>query len=1065
MASLRERFRWGIRQPGYLGVLAAFLVAAQGHSVAEEAVSQAISFNRDIRPILSENCFLCHGPDEENRSAGLRLDDRDAAIADNDGVRAIIPGNADQSELIHRIETTDPDDRMPPPDSERSLTAEQRKILRAWIDAGAPYERHWAFEPIRRPELPAIDSEDDALRNPIDHFILARLAKLGIGFSPEATPEKLARRVAFDLTGLPPTLEELDAFLADRSPDRFERYIDRLLERESYGERMASEWLDVARYSDTYGYQVDRDRFVWPWRDWVVEAFNGNLPYNEFITWQLAGDLLPEASDRQILATAFNRLHPQKVEGGSVPEEFRIEYVADRTQTVATAFMGLTLECARCHDHKYDPLKQEEYYQLTSFFANIDEAGLYSYFTDSVPTPTMHLATEKQKQTLVDAKEKLSALERAYAESRQSASEAPFDAWLTGRQADESGVQPGVGFFNFETFEDGKIPNLQDSEKPATSSASNQLVEGREGRGLALTGDDEVDLKVGNFKRSQPFSFGLWLKTPELFERTVVFHRSRAWTDAGSRGYQLLLEDGKPSFSLIHFWPGNAIRVRSQEPLPVGEFVHLGITYDGSSRADGVQLFLNGEAMDTESVQDLLTKNITGGGHDQIAIGARFRDIGFKAGVVDEFHVFDRELSSLEVRAIYHDGALATALQTPANELSEAQRAGLRDYYLAQVNPEVAEARAALKKQRDRVCQLEDGMKEIMVMKERSEPRTSYLLTRGGYENRAKPVANETPAALPAFPESAPRNRLGLAAWLTDPDHPLTARVVVNRYWQMIFGRGLVATPEDFGSQGKVPSHPKLLDWLAADFVANGWNVKRLLRQMVTSTTYRQSSATSPEMLELDPENLFLGRAPRYRLAAEMIRDNALATSGLLVRKVGGAPVKPYEVAMSFKPSKVDKGDGLYRRSLYTYWKRTGPAPVMMALDASKRDVCSVKRETTATPLQSFVFMNDPQFVEAARHLADRLMQSGSPSDAIAPQLEKLFRILTSRYPGPAEKEVLRQLYDEQYAYFEKDPERVKAFLSTGASEIDEQDQQSQLAALAVVASAVLSHDECIMKR
>ena len=489
-----------------------------------------LSFNKDIRPILSENCFLCHGPDGESRSAGLRLDQREAALAGEDGEAAIVAGDPDASELIRRIETSDPDDQMPPPDSERSLSPEQKRLLREWIAEGAPYQRHWAFEPIVRPEVPEIDAGDQS-RNPIDRFVQRKLTAAGLEFSPETSAEKLIRRLSFDLTGLPPSLEEIDDFLADDPAGRVERLVDRLLQRESYGERMASEWLDVARYSDTYGFQVDRDRFVWPWRDWVIEAFNQNLPYDEFITWQLAGDLLPNPTREQILATTFNRLHPQKVEGGSVPEEFRIEYVADRTQTFSTAFMGLTFECARCHDHKYDPLKQKEYYQLTSFFANIDEAGLYSYFTDSIPTPTMVLGPEEKLDELESAKQSLRSVEEAHAASVKK-SDALFGRWMSEPSTKSGAVtmEQGIGYFDFSAFEDGKLSNQHDSEKPATSGSGNRLVEGKIGMGLELSGDDEVDLKIGNFTRADPFSFSLWVKVPTLFERSVIFHRSRAWT-------------------------------------------------------------------------------------------------------------------------------------------------------------------------------------------------------------------------------------------------------------------------------------------------------------------------------------------------------------------------------------------------------------------------------------------------------------------------------------------------------------------------------------------------------
>ncbi|MDA7866698.1 DUF1549 domain-containing protein [Verrucomicrobia bacterium] len=865
----------------------AFLAALISPGLLMGAVS--ISFNQDIRPILSENCFLCHGPDDESRSAGLRLDQPEGASAVRDGIAAIVKGDPERSELIRRIETEDPDDQMPPTDSERHLSPEQKATLRAWIAAGAPYERHWAFEPITKPEVPMTPGYTQS-RNPIDHFIQRKLVDEGLEFSPETSPEKLIRRLTFDLTGLPPTLEEIDELLNDSQAGRFGRLVDRLLQRESFGERMASEWLDVARYSDTYGYQVDRDRFVWPWRDWVIGAFNSNLPYDEFIEWQLAGDLIPGASREQILATTFNRLHPQKVEGGSVPEEFRIEYVADRTQTFSTAFMGLTFECARCHDHKYDPLKQKEYYQLTSFFANIDEAGLYSYFTDSVPTPTLVIGPKDKEEDLSKRRSELAAAEKAL-DSITAEASSGFETWLSEESGEsEQAAIKGLALFDFESFEEGKIPNLLNQEVPGTSNAGNRHVAGKKGMGLQLSGDDQVELKVGNFSRDQPFSLSLWLKVPELFERTVVFHRSRAWTDAGSRGYQLLLEDGKPSFSLIHFWPGNAIRVKTEKALPLNEFVHLTISYDGSSRAAGLRIFVDGQKSNLVIVQDQLTKNITGGGQDTIAIGARFRDVGFKKGVVDEFHVYDVELSEIESKSLYENGNLGAVAVKGGSGLSTDDKRLLKEHYLFRYRPDVLKLRGQLQSARKAVAGLENGMQEIMVMKEQPRPRTSFVLNRGAYDARGEKVKRETPSILPEFDEDLARNRLGLAKWLTNDEHPLTARVAVNRYWQMVFGQGLVRTPEDFGSQGQPPTHPELLDWLAADFIENGWDVKRLLKVMVSSNTYRQSSRISSELLASDPENRWLARGARYRLPAEMIRDNALQTSGLLVSRIGGPP-------------------------------------------------------------------------------------------------------------------------------------------------------------------------------
>ncbi len=857
----------------------------------------------------------------------------------------------------------------------------------------------------------------------------------------------MIRRVTFDLTGLPPTLEEIDDFVSDESPAAYEHLLDRLLARDEFGERMASDWLDAARYSDTYGYQVDRDRFVWPWRDWVIRALNANMPYDQFITEQLAGDLVPDATTDQILATTFNRLHPQKVEGGSVPEEFRIEYVADRTQTVATAIMGLTYECCRCHNHKYDPISQSEYYQLSAFFDNIDEAGLYSYFTPTaVPTPTLPLPTQAQEAALREYCDAVTQQETAYRKTLLSRVETAT-AWIEQKSNLEK-----------DDFFAKPIKSLEFDESPP---GNNTLVDGIVGKAFRLTGDDAVDTDVGNFSRSQPFSVSIWIRTPDRKQRAVVFHRSRAWTDAASRGYQLLIEDGKLSWSLIHFWPGNAIRIRTEDAIPVEQWLHVVVSSDGSSRADGLRIYLNGQRAKTETIRDSLTKQITGGGGDTIAIGERFRDNGFKNGLIDRFRVFDSELSELEVKR------LATPNETIEQLDDLANHAQLIDHYLRRHDETVAAQREKLKQARLGKCKVQDAMQEIMVMRELPTRRPSHLLVRGAYDHHGSEVYPGTPAAFMPFPEDSPRNRLGLAKWLCDPHHPLTSRVAVNRLWQICFGSGLVRTPEDFGSQGEPPTHPELLDWMAVDFVESGWNQKRLLKQIMMSATYRQSSThPDPKVKESDPTNRSLAWFPSYRLSAEMLRDNALAVSGRLVSKIGGPPVKPYELEASFKPSQRDQGEGLYRRSIYTYWKRTGPAPAMMTLDAAKRDVCRVQRERTSSPLQAFVLLNGPQYVEAARGLAERLTrQHGDNKEAAERSIQDAFRVLTSRHASAQELDVLSELYADQLEYFSGDKKSTTAFLDIGDAAPDESFDAPPLAALTVVVGTLMNFDQSMTKR
>ncbi len=1008
-----------------------------------------LEFNRDIRPILSDKCFKCHGPDAKNQKSDFRVDSFANATKDLGDYAGVVPGDLKKSEIHWRLHSTDPDDMMPPADAKMALTKKEIATIDQWIEEGAQYQEHWSFIPV--PEIvPAPETKTTWGYNEIDDFILARLEKEEFSPSPEASREKWLRRVTFDLTGLPPTLEEIDNFLADESTRAYKSVVERLFATDAYAERMTTEWMDVARYSDSYGFQVDRDRFVWPWRDWVIRKFRENQPYDQFIIEQVAGDLLPNATRDQVLATTFSRLHAQKVEGGSVPEEFRIEYVSDRLHTYGTAFLGLTMECCRCHDHKYDPLATKEYYEMSAFFANIDESGLYSFFTPSIPTPTLWLPEGSQEEDLKKLETEIQAAQKKLEVIGNSA-QADFDKWLTSAKPDQ--LKPGhaLASFSFDNPEKGgKYPNLAGKTKPASTNGNNKEVTGKKGKGIHLTGDDALTLPVGNFSRDEAFSVSLWLNTPNKKNRAVIFSRSKAWTDAASRGYELLLEKGKLSAALIHFYPGNAIRILAREELPVKSWQHVTMTYDGSSKAAGLSLYVNGKRIETETVRDKLTREITGGGSDTIVFGQRMRDNGFKNGLVDELHVFERSLSPAEVAALHSDKEIAAKDSLP--------------YFLNTAHKPWQDQNSALIALRKKRSALVKKIKEIMVMAKKKEPRQSYLLERGSYATRGEPVTPGVPAALPEFPEGQSRDRLGLAKWTASPDNPLTARVAVNRYWQMLFGNGLVETPEDFGSQGRLPTHPDLLNWLTREFLKSGWDVQHLLTQMVLSATYRQTSVlTSGEIAERDPENKLLSRFPSNRLTAEMIRDNALAVSGLLVNKVGGASVKPYEVSVSFKPSKPSTGEGLYRRSLYTYWKQTAPAPMMTTLDASKRDVCRVRREKTDSPLQGLVLLNSPQFIEAARVYAGNLVsRHGDNSDAI---IEEAFRALTSRKPDDQEWPILRKLLSEQRQIFSDKPEEVKALLSNGDKPTDENQHTPDLAAATILVSSLMNFDECITKR
>lgn len=1052
-----QRFR-ASAQAGARGILWAAVLALAGLAWAGERVD----FNSQVRPLLSDRCFTCHGPDEASRKARLRLDLPEGALATNRAGKPIIkPGDPDASELVRRIFASDPEDRMPPPESKLALSADERAVLRRWVAEGAEYQDHWAFRHVQPVAVPPAGA--GWARNEIDAFIAERLRREGWPPAPEASRETLIRRVSLDLTGLPPSPAEVDEFLADRRPDAYERLVDHLLASPHYGEWMAVEWMDLARFADTFGYQADVDMDLSPWRDWVIGALNRNLPWDEFLTWQLAGDLLPNPNREQILATAFNRLHRQTNEGGSIEEEFRAEYVADRVHTFGTAMLGLTLECARCHDHKYDPISQRDYYRLAAFFNSIDESGLYSHFTRATPTPVLLLWPEGHEERHAELQRQIAETE-ARLRARREASPAP-----EAPPAEAAPVTPPrpVVALSFETISDQHTPDAAGTNVVELHDGP-VLVDGVVGRAMQFDGDNFAVVKgAGVFRRTDPFSFSLWLRPAEAQARAVVFHGSRAWTDSGSRGYELVLDHGRPWFALIHFWPGNALAVRARDPLPLHEWTHLAVTYDGSSRAAGVRLYRNGREMPTEVVRDHLYKDIrylgvwgdSDVGNVWLTLAGRFRDSGFKGGQLDEFQVFDTELTAAEVAHLAAAGKPAPAPDAATLAVHRRVRADAVYQRL------LSELRSLREAEDDLVT----PVREIMVMRELPEPRPTYVLRRGAYDAPGERVERGTPERVFAFPPEWPRNRLGLARWVTDPRHPLTARVAVNRIWKLHFGRGLVATSWDFGAQGQLPSHPELLDWLAKRFVDSGWDRKALHRLIVLSATYRQSSSAAPELLARDPDNRLLARGPKHRLAAEQIRDSALAISGLLNRRLGGPSVKPYQPAGVWEESGTgktytqDTGDKLYRRSLYTFWRRTAPPPSMLTFDATSRESCTAKRELTTTPLQALVLLNDPQFLEAARVLGGRLFaQHPGDCDAL---IREAFRRVVCREPDPRECEILRRLYEEQAGHFRHHPGAAEQYLAIGEHPRTTALPAPDVAAAAVLVSALMNHDEFVMKR
>ncbi|MBM3823911.1 MAG: DUF1553 domain-containing protein [Verrucomicrobia bacterium] len=1033
----------------------------------------AVDYGRDVQPILADNCYQCHGPDENARKAKLRLDTQEGALTPQEGKSAIVAGNPAASALVARITSKDPEERMPPAESHRKLTPAQIELLTRWVGEGAPWGKHWAFETPRSPGVPRTKMRNWA-RHDIDRFILARLEAERMQPSREADRALWLRRVSLDLTGLPPTIEELDTFLADRTARAHEKVVDRLLNSPAFGERMAVEWLDTARYADTHGFQMDRYRPAWPYRDWVIEAFNSNLPMDQFIQWQLAGDLLPNPTRSQRLATAFNRLHLQNEEGGIVEEEFRTSHVVDRVNTLGTAFLGLTLDCARCHDHKYDPISQKDFYRLFAFFNNIDEFGQTSYFTDSTPVPAMLLTDPATDQSLAHMKAKVRQLESQQARLVEQARPA-FEAWL--KTWSETEPKPALDIpglrssFSFEEWKDQKSPNSVEAGKPAEGRDDPKPVEGFQGRGVELTGDNGMAFRgSGAFSRHDPFTLALALRPNELAPRQVVLHRSMAANDAGSRGYEILLEAGRVAVGLHHMWPGNSLKVVSETSLPVRQWTHLTVTYDGSSQAKGLKLYLDGRPVRVEIVRDGLTKDMTyERGDPDLQVGFRFRDNGFKDGRFDELRIFHRALTEAEVAQVAGVGSLSETLARAAKGDPEGRERGLA-FFTATRFPPARNFEESLRHLRREHGSRIQSIPEMMVMREMEHPRVTRILKRGAYDAPAEAVTAGTPEKFPDMASDWPRNRLGLAKWLTSESQPLTARVWVNRAWQLMFGTGLVESSDNFGTQGSRPTHPELLDWLAVRFRQQGWNWKGLLKEIALSSTYRQSSSASAELRSRDPANALLARGPSQRLTAEMLRDQALAVSGLLTVKLGGPSVKPYqpeglweEKAMGAPRYEQSKGEDLYRKSLYTFWKRTVPPPAAIVFDAAERNTCLVRRQSTSTPLQALALMNDPQMTEAARFLSERMLKEAG--DSKPDRLSWLFRKVTARPASDSERAVLVRMFEEQRAAFTEDPDSAARLLSVGDSANDPALSLADLAAGTMVAKAILNHDAAVMKR
>ncbi len=1037
---------------------ALFLALALSFVVPLANAAPAVNFDRQVRPILSDICFTCHGPDEKHRMAGLHFDTKEGAFA-KPGV--IVPGDSAHSKMYLRVSNPNEAMRMPPPYSGRKLTPAQIETIKNWIDAGAKWETHWAFVTPVRPDPPAV--QDTAwVRNPIDQFVAAKLQKEGLHPAPETDKPTLLRRVTFDLTGLPPTPAELDAFLADNSPNAYEKVVDRLLASPRYGERMTMQWLDFARYADTHGYHIDSAREMWPWRDWVIQAFNRNMPYDEFTIEQIAGDLLPNATQSQIIATGFNRNHMINFEGGAIPEEYQNEYIVDRIEATSITWLGITLGCARCHDHKYDPLRQKDFYSFGAFFNSVPEKGLDGYKGNAVP----FLQLPRPEQADMKAK-----LLKAIADKDAEISAAEF-AWEQ-HQREVPVTDVTSGLIAEYRLDDTLADRLQSDRVAKVVSGKLNYIDGRIGRAADL--DEEPQLSFGNagaFTTSNAFTYAMWLKPDGPSGMAVLQHYDKS----RKAGYEIALdycerEKCNVIVRLHSSGPDSGIEVKSTQGLALEHWNHLAVSYDGSGQAKGIQIYIDGHNAPTVVNRDKLARVSFESG--ELQIGNKEWGTALK-GQLQAVRIYNRRLYASEAQEIAELNPIHNVLEIAPDRRSDDQKKWLREYFVHEIgNP--AEKQLAVD-----YASLNKGLDEInreipstMIMGELPKPRDTFILARGDYRNRGEKVDPNTPAVLPPLPKDAPRNRLTLAKWLVDAGNPLTARVAVNHFWQLYFGLGIVKTSEDFGSQGDPPSNQELLDWLATEFVRTKWDVKAMQRLIVTSATYRQSSKVTPELLERDPENRLLARGPRFRLPAEMIRDNALALSGLIDPRIGGPSVSPYqpkglweEMAFGgdFSAQKYEQSHGadLYRRSMYTFWKRTVPYPSLNTFDAPDREKCTARRGVTNTPLQALVLLNDPTYIEASRALAERVLRQTPGAEPA--RIRYAFRLATDRDPSPHESEILDGLYKKELSHYESDRAAAQKLLAVGESKPDPKADVAQLAAWTLVSSTILNMDEAITR-
>ncbi len=1018
---------------------------------SDGAAPRPVNFAREVRPILSEHCFTCHGPDDAKRKAGFRLDSKDGAFAKlESGNLAIVPKRPDESELIFRIESDDADLRMPPRKGGKPLSAEQISLVSRWIEEGAAWSSHWSFEPPRRPALPPVKN-GAWCSGEIDRFILARMESEGLSPSPEVDRTTLNRRVTLDLTGLPPRLGDVDAFLADSSREAYEKVVDRLLDSSHYGEHMARFWLDAVRYGDTHGLHLDNYREIWPYRDWVINAFTGNKPFDRFIVEQLAGDLLPNPTLDQIIATGFNRCHVSTNEGGSIEEEVYVRNVVDQVDTNGIVFLGLSTGCARCHDHKYDPIRMKDYYQLFAFFNNIDGPAMDG--NSAKWAPIVHVPSPRNTEALRSIDARIASLRQTIAteaakavssyDGQADATESEVarrDDFVWLDDALPAGATPqGDGPWEFVSKPDYPVYSGRSAWRTSASGLKQRFIDNAARK-----------LKVGEGDTLFAHVYIDPLQPPK--ELMLQWHTQGNWTHRAYWGENRIDwgRDGTPE------------RLRIGSLPPSGKWVRLEVPAATLGLKPGTE--------------------IDGWAFTQFDGTVYWDKAGIETWTPQEGQLYDSLTAWVRAQRTIASAnlpeSLKAILQIDRSRRTEAQVKELRSYFVGNAYSKTSVLLGPLRAQIDEAERqrklIEGQIPTTLVYREKAgDPKPAFMLNRGEYDQRKEKVSRAVPAFLPPLPSGTPRNRLGFAQWLIAPDHPLTARVAVNRLWLQVFGTGIVKTAEDFGAQGEPPSHPDLLDWLAIQFREDGWDVKRFMKRLVMSSTYRQSSRMTPETLAKDPANRLLARGPRFRLDAEMLRDQAFFASGLLVEAVGGPSVKPPQPpglweAVAYTDSDTahftaDKeSEKIHRRSLYTFWKRTSPPPQMTTFDAPSREACLVRRERTNTPLQALVVLNEPQFIEAARALAERALHEGGSTTE--DRLTCMFRLVVARRPDAKELSELGSAFKDLLDHYAKQPDAARKLIAIGEAPCDPAVNPGELAAWTLIGNVILNLDEAITK-